>query len=51
MNERLDRAITALREEGMVVNPVDASKVYVSAGDTGQQYILSNMQLLELLAT
>ena len=49
MNEQLNRAVTALREEGMVANPVDGPTVYVSAGDTGQQYILTNIQLLELL--
>ena len=47
---RLDRAISGLRDQGLIiVTTASADKLYVSAGDGGQEYILTNVQLLELM--
>ena len=46
---RLDRAISGLRDQGLILTTASADKLYVSAGDGGQEYILINVQLLELM--
>ena len=46
---RLDRAISGLRDQGLIVTMASADKLYVSTGDGGQEYILTNVQLLELM--
>ena len=46
---RLDRAIFGLRDQGLILTTASADKLYVSAGDGGQEYILTNLQLLELM--
>ncbi len=44
---RLDRAISGLRDQGLILTTASTDKLYVSAG--GQEYILTNVQLLELM--
>ncbi len=46
---RLDRSIAGLRYQGLILTTASADKLYVSAGDGGQEYILTNLQLLELM--
>ncbi len=46
---RLDRAISGLRDQGLIATTASADKLNVSAGDGGQEYILTNVQLLELM--
>ena len=46
---RLDRAIFGLRDQGLIVTTAAADKLYVSTGDGGQECILANVQLLELM--
>ncbi len=46
---RLDRAISGLRDQGLIVTTASANKLYVSAGYGGQEYNLTNVQLLELM--
>ena len=43
MNERLNRAITQLQEEGLEVNVLDGSRIDASG------FILTKIQMLELL--
>ena len=43
MNERLNRAITQLQEEGLEVNVLDDSRIDASG------FILTKIQMLELL--
>ena len=45
-NERLNRAITLLQDEGVAVKTRDASTLVVGAGE---EYILAVVQLLELM--
>ena len=46
MTERLNRAITQLRDEGVTVKTGNALVVVVRSGE---EYILTNSQLLELM--
>ena len=47
MNERLNRAIAHLRDQGLIATTVSAGELYVSGG--GQEYVLTHAQLLELM--
>ena len=48
MNERLNRAITQLRDEGVTVTTRDVLTVLVGSGE-GEEVILTHAQLLELM--
>lgn len=49
MIERLNRAIEQLRDQGLIVQTPSKDKLRISAGDGGQEYILTIAQLLELM--
>ena len=49
MNERLNRAIAQLRDQGLITTTASAGELYISAGDGGQEYVLTHAQLLELM--
>ena len=49
MIERLNRAIEQLRDQGLIVKTPSEDKLYISAGDGGQECILTIAQLLELM--
>ena len=49
MNERLNRAIEQLREQGLIAKTPSENRLLISSGDGGQEYILTHAQLLELM--
>ena len=49
MNERLNRAIAQLRDQGLIVTTPSANELCIRAGDGRKEYILKQAELLELM--